>query len=1142
MLSSLASISSRIIADGHNHQNHYHRYVYEHKHKHKEYHDDRQYRDNFTIGTSVKGSSGNGNRSENENAGDGMLPIEIGLAEKDKLQLEIETMPDRNDRLLPRRVQEENIIINFEDPNDTNTEEHNQGGSTQQQKEGEEGKEKEGDSVPMERIIRLVSIIVLISIAAILTIGWLVILFLRCKYKREQRRKEREHLKQQEMEQRLHEQLQMQREARRGDEKVDDNEDDDDDDDARSCFSNTTSVRSGMYKNHQSNHKYYHHHKLKSSTASALSFNHNDYYYSQRPQSLPSHRQHNNDNSRSLASSTPSKNKRRNQYNYNQHNSNSNNVNTSFFPISFKRQEFESPYASTPIVFNNDVGSNRSKNNRSSRSIGKNTGTNSTTNTNAIKNRRYSKSKSPRNRDSQFGFPSTTPPIHEHDNNYNFNEPIQPIAKKFSPRNATDNNNTVETPSSFDNMNDDESDSFAKELETAKAIDHRNYVRKQKENQGGDPSSMLSMFPKISPPKNDVAPIQLMDYMKDSFTNGINYMQGLMYNQGGNRNDGPDVKDFPMSSSGPTDVDSHHYKRQHHHLQQHSFKDPETILALTSTSGSSSSTNSSSTYAGKHSSVEEEEGDGSQGRMPFYTKKLPQSRSIKQRHNGEQIEEGDEEGGEGQFHIISNHGNKHYQQSESDEMNAYLLNNISANNIDDRSTSTSSSFGNKSGMEMSLGGHTRSSTGNKSASTITSSVVKQGFRSIHDENQDLMYDYIPREEYDAAVLAAAAVIDRKGGASDNDQNIIGRSSSTPRISNSLRKMTSSPSLSKSSSSKKNDHFDTHREMDDHVTNVPSDEAYDEIALKNNNGQHQQVQNHRQNQDFDSSVDTSIELDNTTSTGDLVPGTATTNSSSFTTSSNSMISSNDSEPLLMSSSSDNHKLFKELKNVSIFLKRYENKKNSKREQKGKSNRYGTRKKPMLNIQTQQQGYDGTSITSDNHSLTDGYDRSVAFSNSTSSPEMSATKTRYSTAHTSSSSPSSSPSSIASEEKNIKYDKYPQGGNDHLMPLDSRLHTITTKRKQNRHEAGINIDGKETIDNGMEHTRHDTKQEGTYEEINQKSTSSNLRTNNIPLPPLKSIMQNKIRQRMESRRSTSPRGVKLTDQYPLRKKGNSVLKLG
>lgn len=95
------------------------------------------------------------------------------------------------------------------------------------------------------------------------------------------------------------------------------------------------------------------------------------------------------------------------------------------------------------------------------------------------------------------------------------------------------------------------------------------------------------------------------------------------------------------------------------------------------------------------------------------------------------------EEGEHGFEVID------YRTNASDEMNANLLNPIPAGDDD--------SLGHRSGMEMSLG---------TDEGLISSSSSVRGFFVI-DEESDMVHEYIPQEEYEAAVQAAAAVIQNR---------------------------------------------------------------------------------------------------------------------------------------------------------------------------------------------------------------------------------------------------------------------------------------------------------------------------------------------------------------------------------------------
>ena len=155
----------------------------------------------------------------------------------------------------------------------------------------------------------------------------------------------------------------------------------------------------------------------------------------------------------------------------------------------------------------------------------------------------------------------------------------------------------------------------------------------------------------------------------------------------------------------------HHYPHPQHEIASIASSDPSDVIFPSEDSSANDlySSATSDSYAGKSSSVEE-----------------------------------GEHGGDG-FHVVG------YHRGVKDEMNTYLLNPMPAG--DD------GSFGNSSGMEMSLGANTAVS----SASEMTQGTaqgrgsVGRGFFVIDGEN-DLTDEYIPKEEYDAAVRAAATTL------------------------------------------------------------------------------------------------------------------------------------------------------------------------------------------------------------------------------------------------------------------------------------------------------------------------------------------------------------------------------------------------
>lgn len=147
---------------------------------------------------------------------------------------------------------------------------------------------------------------------------------------------------------------------------------------------------------------------------------------------------------------------------------------------------------------------------------------------------------------------------------------------------------------------------------------------------------------------------------------------------------------------------------QHNQMASLGSSDPSDIVLPSDDSSVNDiySSATSDSYAGKSSSVEEGEGDG--------------------------------------FHVVG------YHRGVKDEMNTYLLNPMADD--DDRS------FGNSSGMEMSLGTNTAVSSAMSSDFTQGTAQgrgsASRGFYVINGEN-DLTDEYIPKEEYDAAVRAAA---------------------------------------------------------------------------------------------------------------------------------------------------------------------------------------------------------------------------------------------------------------------------------------------------------------------------------------------------------------------------------------------------
>lgn len=616
-----------------------------------------------------------------------------------------------------------------------------------------------------KQIIFLVAIIVLLCIAGIMTIGWLVIIYLRCKYAREERKEALKKEKQQKLKQR-------ELERRNGNNNNKKNSNYDENDEPNQCCPNSPSKRSDAYtKDHHVYHKIkqYNHHKLNSQSSHAATT--------------------------TSSMTTPS------------------SPRSPRFPIPLKRHDFESPYTSSGVVKNN--------------------------------------------------------------------KPI-PVEFKFS-RGFNDN------------------DSFAAELEMAKQADHENYIQHLKQQQhpylypykrySDNNSATPSNIPKLSPSKKDIAPMQLMDYVKDSF---------LMYNNNNNNKSPKNQHQFHQNQQR-YNPQAFFDQQQNNTMNRRVYQDPDTFLALASTSDSTNTSLASSSYGANHFSTDE----GDEGNAPFHTRKSQGRPLVSSVNNNGQFMNPNyhDQGGKDGFHVM--------RSNQSDEMNTYISSNQHYDNEDD------SSFGNNSGMEMSLGGSHRST------STITSSVARQGFHTIHDDNQ-MMFEYIPRDEYNAAVLAAASIINRNGSSHNHDY--------TPRISNAIRKS-------------KFDHDD--------MQHAPSDELVGNYLPR----------------DLDST---------TTASENRILGTIATNSSSVTVSSGSLISNSlgdDSEPMIMSSSSGKStNIFKELKNVSIFLKRYEKKK-QKRKKYGRKGIVSITSFPLSS---------NADIHDDNYARS--HDNSIDLSNSTSSDEQ------------------------------------------------------------------------------------------------------------------------------------------------------------
>lgn len=366
----------------------------------------------------------------------------------------------------------------------------------------------------------------------------------------------------------------------------------------------------------------------------------------------------------------------------------------------------------------------------------------------------------------------------------------------------------------------DEEDSFARDLQIAARADQHFWA----EREGGQRAHALRQkkVPSLKPSKKDVEHIDASFGVFDSFF-------------GGWKKDNVDLeKDFEVRSpplsylpeelQPPAQAHSNDRNkfnrgtpsqdRQHQlHIPMNSSDPSDVIL--------SESSEESSSYAGRNSSVEE----------------------------GEHEEDG--------FELVG------YLKGKGDGMNEYLLNPIPAG--DD------ASFGNSSGMEMSLGANT--ATTNQTESTLGRGSEGRGFYVIDNQN-DVTHEYIPKEEYDAAVMAAAHVI-----------------KNSPR--NSPR---NSPLRSRSEAELHNTWLNQDGELAT-VPSAPSDER---------SSRHPPLMASTQ----DSSENYSVSIEESTS---IDPGTVHTSLDSSTA---------ESDPKL------SRDIYNELRDVSAFIRNYEKKQSRK----------------------------------------------------------------------------------------------------------------------------------------------------------------------------------------------------------------------
>jgi len=522
----------------------------------------------------------------------------------------------------------------------------------------------------------------------------------------------------------------------------------------------------------------------------------------------------------------------------------------------------------------------------------------------------------------------------------------------------------IENDDDDDDDDDDTPDSFARQLETAAQIDYHTWIKesrkRQPQNQYRSPrastrmstprtASSSSFAPssrslhRISPSTKDVASIasytlspthnedennngafnNFMGKVADHFPTTFNnfFFGGTDEHDDTNDNDTQQQqRNYHQTRQFPIPFDEHSQNNHHlnHNAGNDQYNDPDNLVL---TSASSSTTSS---YAGKNSSVEESSSCAGGGRAndPYTISKTKQQQQQHQQFLQKQQYEDN-----GGFHVIN----------EVDEMHTYLLNQHD-DMEDDNDTynhdgDDNSSFGNNSGMEMSLGTHRSAST----ISTALKASIKQGigFHSIHDEHPDVMFDYIPREEYHAAVQAAALVLDHNN---NNGMNHY-QQKHQQRYSNGQQQQYDkqgngnpiTPKITNTSKKSFNNGNENHTTMTMNQS-APSDEFDEFIASKRMASHQRQFQQHP-----DENMDDNTTLDGTAADGG---NTRVTNNSS-STNSNSM----DSELLLAATGTTDKKLFKELKNVSIFLKRYESKKSLKKEKLEKRKRSRSRSKSI-----------------------------------------------------------------------------------------------------------------------------------------------------------------------------------------------------
>eukprot|EP00557_Chaetoceros_sp_GSL56_P007006 CAMPEP_0176502876 /NCGR_PEP_ID=MMETSP0200_2-20121128/15018_1 /TAXON_ID=947934 /ORGANISM="Chaetoceros sp., Strain GSL56" /LENGTH=1300 /DNA_ID=CAMNT_0017902039 /DNA_START=41 /DNA_END=3943 /DNA_ORIENTATION=+ len=299
-----------------------------------------------------------------------------------------------------------------------------------------------------------------------------------------------------------------------------------------------------------------------------------------------------------------------------------------------------------------------------------------------------------------------------------------------------------EDKSSNGKIRDRDDDSFARELQIATRVDRHIWVehesrkkavdQKQRQQQQQQQQQQTKVPPSLHPSESSTpyfSGIQGFDFW--GWKQGWGGETGNTASQNGYDPQSPKVSYLPTRlqsrpredlQTRPGSINNQNFDNNHrsnyrsvrgdefrdypHHLEMND-SDPSDVILSDSSSANYSSAASNSSYAGKQSSVEEGEHDG-------------------------------EEDG---FELIG------YLKGRNDGMNEYLLNPIPA--------SDDTSFGNGSGMEMSLGAATTNT--NQTGSSHGRGSERRGFYVLK-EDYDLIHEYIPKEEYDAAVMAVTEVL------------------------------------------------------------------------------------------------------------------------------------------------------------------------------------------------------------------------------------------------------------------------------------------------------------------------------------------------------------------------------------------------